>query len=1040
MKKPDNIIQAALEGHKAVTLIVVGLVLVGLLGIWKMNKDEFPQVEVLQGLVAGIYPGASAEEVEEGLAKPLEEVLLGCPEVERHKLKSVSKDGICYLYVTIQVPQYKVRQTWTDIRFKLQTRKLTLPTGVLAVVLVDDFSSISSLLISMASDDKGWSEMSEYADELKRRLLSIEDVAKVSILGEQKEEIAVIADMDRMASYGISPALLNVRYTLDGLRFPAGKFTTEYANAPIYVGRQMTSEEDIAKKVVFSDPQGGIIRVEDVATVERRVMEKASSVKYNGNNTLLLSVSMRSDRDIVAFGAKIDKVLSAFEEDLPDSVHLSRITDQPKVVRTSIVNFIRDLLISILVVILVMLALFPFNCAIVASTGVPVCTAIAIAIMYLAGMPLNTVTLAALIVVLGMIVDDSIVTMDGYMDKLRLGMPRNLAAVAAAKELARPMFMATLSISLTLFPMLFIVKSNLHDVFSLFPWVLMIALMTSLAYALFVIPSLEVKFISSPSEAKKPGKFAQIQEKFFAGLQNIYDKAEVACFKKPGLTLLSGVLLVAASVFIFTKINIQLLPKATRDLFVIEVNLEEGSSLRNTQTVADSLTSMIMADSRVKDVTTFVGSSAPRFHATYAPSLPSETYAQLIVNTVSDRATTEMVRECEQKYEYYFPNALIRVKEMDYQGVVAPYELSLSSTDRSQLYAAADSIAAYMRTQNDILKWVHTDYAFRPGVCVDLKPEEAARLEVNPAELAASLYQDFASTSLLSYSEGGRGDVPVILYSKTATDTMTYDAIGNKLVGSVIPGVNVPLRQVADINPVWEPSQLVRTGGFSETVSVSADIKSGRSHSEAVRRVGAWLKENKHLIPEGVTVKEGGLTALNREYGPQLLWSFAAALLVMFVFLLLHFRKISISVLTMALSALCLFGSFLGLYVFNLDFSMTALLGLISLIGIIVRNGIMMFEYAEELHFVEGKTYREAALLAGQRRMRPIFLTSCTTAFGVLPMIISADALWMPMGVVICLGVMLTLPFVVLIMPVSYWQLFAKKDAIKEVEKDEEKQ
>ena len=196
MRKPGDFFQGVIEGSKAVYLVVAGLIVVGLLGIWKMNKAEFPTVPIKQGLVAAVYPGASAERVEETLTKPLEEVLMACPEVDRKSLHSVSKDGICYIYVTLDVPSDQLRQTWADIRFKFQARKLTLPLNVLAIVVIDDFANVSSILVSMESEDKGWSEMEEYAQDLKGRLQALPDVAKVQIMGSQSEEIAVTADME----------------------------------------------------------------------------------------------------------------------------------------------------------------------------------------------------------------------------------------------------------------------------------------------------------------------------------------------------------------------------------------------------------------------------------------------------------------------------------------------------------------------------------------------------------------------------------------------------------------------------------------------------------------------------------------------------------------------------------------------------------------------------------------------------------------------------------------------------------------------------
>ena len=230
------------------------------------------------------------------------------------------------------------------------------------------------------------------------------------------------------------------------------------------------------------------------------------------------------------------------------------------------------------------------------------------------------------------------------------------------------------------------------------------------------------------------------------------------------------------------------------------------------------------------------------------------------------------------------------------------------------------------------------------------------------------------------------------------------------------------------LTPAWRPGKLVRYAG-QDAVSVSADMRFGKSQPEAMKPLKAYVEsEIVPQLPEGVTVRYLGLSASNDYFIPQILWSFVAAVAVLFIFLLLHFKKASVALLTMVLSLLCLFGASFGLWAFGLDFSITAVLGLISLVGIIVRNGIIMFEYAEELRSSQGLSVRDAAFQAGARRMRPIFLTSCTTALGVLPMIISGDLLWMPMGVVICFGTLFTLPLTVTILPVVYWKVYQHND------------
>lgn len=1015
--------------HKSIIyLILVVLVGIGIYGISKMNKDEYPSFEIKQGLVAAVYPGASSLQVEEQVAKPVEQVLLSFDEVNSQNLQITSKDGICYMLVDLVSPARTKDEVWSKIKMKLNETKSTLPPGVLALVVIDDFASVSSSLIAMESEDKSYSELKALADELCDRLRQIPELAAVTVYGSLDEEIAVTVDMEKLSSYGISPSSLMLGYQSSSLQVPSGSFNTSYASSPIHIESPVSSEREIAERIVWSDPSGGIVRLKDIAKVERRYKDPSSFVNYNGNSCLIISVEMRADNDIVAFGKKLDKVIDEYEQELPESVTMTRITDQPKLVRNSVFSFLRDLVISMIVVILVMLMLFPVRSALIASSGVPVCTAVALAVMFLTGIGLNTVTLAGLIVVLGMIVDDAIITMDGYMGELGKGMSREEAAQSSARELVTPMVTATTALSLMFFPCLGIITGYLGDFVTYFPWVVAIALTASLLYAIFVVPSLEVRFIKSASVEQK-SLFSRIQNKFFTALQGAYDSAQDWCFRHPRLTLGAGVGAVVLAVVLFLQLNIQMMPMADRDFFAVEVSLDSNAGLEDTKAVVDSLQNMFLKDSRIESVTSFIGSSAPRFTATYTPATPAPNYAQLIVNTRSIEATKSLLPEYEEKYEHYFPEALIRIKQMDYQAAT-PIEIRVQGADLDVIKPVADTIKSHMQGRRDELKWVHStvdDYLS----CVEVKldADEAARLGVNKAMLSLSVAGTFSGMPLASLWEGDKS-IPVNLYSSGVTDGMSYDMIGNQQVSTSMPGVSVPLRQVADIQPGWEPAQRTRYAS-EETIIISADMKNGQSQPASMKEIRKFVDGLD--LPEGVHVSYGGLTEINNGVIPQIGLAFLCAVAVMFILLLIHFRKISIAVLTIVLSALCLFGAFLGLWVFGLDFSITAALGLISLVGIIVRNGIILFEYAEELRFRGGLPVKEAAAMAGKRRMRPIFLTSCTTALGVLPMILSGDQLWLPMGVVICFGTLLSVVMITLIMPVSYWQIFRKDKRPKEV-------
>lgn len=1017
----SRLVLGAIKNRNIVDLFLFLLIGLGIVGLVTMNKDEFPTFEIKQGLIAAVYPGADVHQVEEELGKPLEQMLFSMSEISRPQTKVVNKDGMCYIYTDLTVSSSQKTETWSKIKLKIESFKQTLPPGVLAIVVLDDFSSLTSVLISIEAPDKGYAELNELARDLSDRLREIPELANASIIGEQSEEFAVIADMDRLSQYGISPSALMLDYQSANLQALGGTFSTDYVSSPVHIAKNVTSEKELAERIIRTSKEGQSLRLGDVAKIERRYKEPSSLISFNGRSAVILSIEMSPDNNIVAFGKDVDRVIGEFLKEAPESVSITRITDQPKVVEDSVWSFIRDLIISMLVVILVMMLLFPIKSALIASSGVPVCTAIALALMYLNGITLNTVSLAALIVVLGMIVDDSIITMDGYMDKLGRGMSRLDAAQASAQELFKPMFMATFAISAMFFPILKLIHGYLGDFVSTFPWVITFALMSSLAYAILVVPSLETRFITSPSSESK-GIINKFQNILFRGMQTAYDFVQDKCFKHAGLTILSGVAAIALGLLMFSRMNLQLMPMANRPLFAIEVYLDPDSSIEQTQAVTDSLSRMLRKDERIVSVTEFIGTGTPRFHATYSPILPGPNVAQLIVNTKSNKDTRECLKEYESFYEHYFPNALIRFKQMDYQGVSIPVEVRVFGDDYEQIRAVSDSIKSYMSTL-EMIKWVHSDGDnLIPTINLELKGDEATRLGVNRALMNLSLTSALNGVPISSIREGDV-TIPVNLYSQDFQKDATYDNIGNTLVATAIPGQMVPLRQVADVSPGWEPEVLTRING-KQAIVVGADMKYGYSQPTAIKAIKEYLSRT--TMPEGVSVEFGGLNSINSSIGPEIVLAFFAAVFVLFMFLLFHFKKISLAVLTIVLSSLCLFGAFFGLWIFGLDFSMTAVLGLISLVGIIVRNGIIMFEYAEELRFEKGYSVKDAAQEAGKRRMRPIFLTSCTTALGVLPMIISGDLLWMPMGVVICFGTMLSVFLITLIMPVSYWQIFRK--------------
>ena len=1009
--------------HGLVMALFMVLMAFGIWSLPQMNKDEFPQFTIRQGLVVAYYPGATAEEVEQQVTIPLEDYINSFEFVDKKLTFSQSQDGLAYIYVMLRMTAVNNEAAWAKIRAGLPLlQKTQLPTGVLQTLVIDDFGNTSSLLIAVESPERSPRELEQYAKQVCSHLRTIPEMGKLRIMGQQTEEIAITIDPEQLSRYGINPSALQAQMALQGLRTVGGESD---AHGALQVVIPYMSEYEIQEQIVWSDPvTGATIRLKDIATVERRYQAPKNYVEFNGASCLILNMEMVPGNNIVAFGDEVDKQLAQAAALLPPDIQFHRITDQPKVVNDSVLSFLRDIVISILVVIAVMLLLFPLRTALVAATGLPVCTAICIGLMYVTGIELNTVTLAALIFVLGMIVDDSVIVIDGYTNLLARRYSRWYSAVVSTSMLFVPMSLATMAICGMFFPMTRIITGPLGEFVQLFPWAVLFALVASIFYASWVTPFLSFRFIRE----RKPEEMnlvERVQTKFFTWLQGAYRHILQRCFDHPVIAwcLLGGATLVG--VILLMHLNLQLLPKAEREFFAVEIHLRDGATLEESASVADSLANILRQDPRVTSVTAFIGQSSPRFHATYTPKTPATNYAQLVVNTKSSKATSQVLKAYNGKYENYFPNAYARFKQLDYQAVKNPLEVRVKGENWEAMKPIADSIQQFMLAQPE-LQWVHCDYNnVAASTRIVLKADEATRLGITETMLSLYLMEATQGATITTLYEESYA-VPVVLYT-AGINTLNADELGAIQVPTALPGVWVPLRQVATIEPNWHHTLLERRKAV-RTMTVGADLRGATSQVDAERKVKNWVDSNLTDLPEGVSIAYGGLTEINNLMIPQILWSIVAALAVMLALLLYHFGKIGLALLTLSSAILCLFGSMLGLWIFNLDISITAVLGVVSLIGIIVRNAIMMYEYAEDARKYKHLTYKEAAFQAGLRRMRPVFLTSATTALGVLPMIIAATSLWMPMGVVICFGTLFTLPLTVTILPVVYWKVYAKRD------------
>ncbi|MBQ5577566.1 MAG: efflux RND transporter permease subunit, partial [Prevotella sp.] len=764
--------------HYPISLLIVGILfLLGIFGMYDMPKDEFPHATIRQGVVVAVYPGATAEEVEQQVARPLERYLFTFGEVNRVKTTTTSRNGLCIVMVKLNDNVNNKDEVWSKIKHGLNAFKRQLPTGVLAIVVNDDFGNTSALLIAIESDKRSYRELKEYSDNLSDRLRRIPSVANVKMYGEQKEQISLYIDHERLQAYGIGQQMLFSRLQAQGITTMSGSINDDDQQIPIHVEAMENSEEEIANQIIFSDPiTGKVARVRDVARVVREYEPMSSRIEQDGHPCVLLSMEMTPGNNVVQYGKEVDKVLNDFREnELPTDVNVTRIADKPKVVSTSVSDFLRDLLISMVIIILVMMVLFPIRSAIVAAITIPLSTFVSVSIMYMVGIELNIVTLAALIVVLGMIVDNSIVVIDGYLEYLGKGYEPKRAAIDSAKQYFMPMMLATICICAIFFPFLITMKGMFHDCLEAFPWTITINLMVSLFLAVSVIPFLEVLII----KPEKNGKSGDSGNAITKWVQRTYNHVLDFTFHHPWVTIFGGIGIILLSTIIIPTLKIRLFPYADRDQFAIEIFLPDGKGLAETEQIAESVRKTIEKDDRIVGITGFLGCSSPRFMDAYAPQIASSNYAQFIVNTKSDKATLELLAKYQPQLSEAFPKAYVKFKRLDYLEV-NELEYRFYGEDLDSLHVVAERLMERMRQMPE-LEWVHTDY-FQPYpiINVQLDPVISAQLGITrtTAQLALS-----ANSGDLRVGQIWEGNYELPIVVKDDAD-MTYSDIANLGISS----------------------------------------------------------------------------------------------------------------------------------------------------------------------------------------------------------------------------------------------------------------
>ncbi|RQW84645.1 MAG: hypothetical protein EHM79_13515 [Geobacter sp.] len=1010
-------IKFSLRYPTVTVILTVLLVLVGLRAFFTMPRTEDPSITIRSGLVIALYPGATSEQVEKQVTKTLESHIFKFPEVRKGRTVSTSRPGVVVINVELEDHVKNTDLFWSKLRHELnETRATELPDGVRGPIVNSDFGDTVAMLIAVHGKRYGYRELRDYVDRIQDELRTIRDVGKLATYGGQSEEVWITSSLARVSQYFANPLqvaqALQQRNVIEG----TGKFETGNAEIPMRTTGIFTTEDQIRNVMVDVSKTGQPVYIRDFANVERRYQDPTFLVRHDGEASILISVEMQKEKNIVQLGEQIEQVFARLKTILPPDIQLDLVANQPHVVKDRMSSLSHEFMLAIIAVILVTMLLLPIRVAVVAALAIPVTLCITLGVMNALGIALHQVSIAALIVVLGIVVDDAIVIADNYVELLDRKVPKMEAAWRSATDVVVPVFTATVTIVFSFLPLL-IITGSVGEFVAALPITVAIALLVSFIVAVLLTPILCRFFIKKGLHDHEREAPDEVKRKF-----NILDRLQggyqvlIGWFMiRKRLAVLVGVIAFVSGIALFTTVREQFFPSAERNQFVIDVWMPQGTRIESTDAIMARIEKQLAGKNEVVQYATFVGQSAPRFYYNVNPQQPDPAYGQFIVNTKSVEATSQLVAGLRPELAKLAPEALVIVKELQ-QGeqMEAPVEVRISGDDIAELKRLSSQVEAILSSV-PFSTYVHQD--FYNDSClldVNINNELANRLGITNSSVSGLLRGAFDGAPVSTFWEGDR---PVtIMLRLDEKSRSSFSDIQNSYLTSQLTDARVPLRSIATLEPEWQTSRIVRRNGV-RTITVRSFVKQGWYGSDLLKEARPRIEDLR--LPLGYRIDYGGEKMNRDETFPQMIVALGISLLAIFLVLLIQFRTIVEPLVIMSSIPLALPGAALGLVITHNPFGFTAFLGMISLTGIVVRNAIILVDYIQE-KLAEGQTLEQAARDAGARRLRPIFLTSMAAAVGVTPMILSGSSLWSPLASVIAIGLICSMFFTLLVVPVLY--------------------
>ena len=1010
-----NLTELSLRHRTLVWYFIIVFTIGGIFAYESLGRMEDPAFTIRQMVISAAWPGATAEEMQEQVTDKLERRFQDTPGLKKIMSETRAGQTIIYLQLRDELDASQIRPTWRDVRNFGEDAKHDLPDGVYGPYYNDRFDDVYGSVYAITGADYSYEELRAMAEDARRRILAVPRVQKVVLVGEQRERIYVEIALERLAQLGIPPTAITDALSAQDAMMTSGTLETASDTVHLRASGVFKNIEDIRALPIAAN--GKIFRLGDIASVERKTIDPPDpKMFYNGAPAVGIAVSMEDGGNILALGTHLKELTAAIQQDLPLGAELHEVSNQPAVVQSSIHDFVETLALAIIIVLAVSFLSLGFRTGLVVAGCIPLVLAGTFVFMYLLGIDLHKVSLGALIIALGLLVDDAIIAVEMMSVQLERGMGRFDAACYAFTQTAKPMLTGTLITCAGFIPVAFSKGMASEFCAALFP-VIGIALVLSWIVSVMVAPLFGYYLIRVKQNADGEAAHDPYASRFY----RLFRRVLTLFLSHRAVVLIGTAVIFILSLIAFPHIKQTFFPPSLRPELLVRLTLPAGASIQATQAEADRFMAVLNTHTdKIQNYAAYIGQSTPRFVLPVDPKADAANTAQFVI-TANDTAAREELADVIADARR---NELsgVRVSTQYIQTgppVDFPVMLRVSAPTTDEVRKLAEEVAAVVASDPNVTN-VHLDWTEKAkAVRIDFDKEKLKLYGISAKTVKQMLYTELTGAQAAEFYTGDR-TIGIVLRLRD-TDRTNLERLGELPIAT--SGGYVPLAQIAHLSYEAEDG-LIKRYNLRPTITVQAEVTEGEGNDAAQRAYDA-TKELRANLPAGTTIAAAGALEDSADSMGYLMQPIPAMVFIIMTLLMIQVGTMGKMTLTLLTAPLGLIGVVLAMLLTNSAMGFVAYLGVLALFGMIIRNSVILIDQIKK-HEEAGEKPMDAIIDSAILRFRPIMLTAAAAILGMLPLMRSI--FWGPMAVAIAGGLIVATVLTLLVLPVMYAVAYRVKE------------